>query len=85
MAVGEAEIPIQLLSLGIPRPGGAFLVTLGCINVVSFQHLLLNPTVDIAMRGQIPRKTGAFSVKLPCTGNLTGIASFSIGLEILSR
>ena len=83
MAVGEAEIPIQLLSLGIPRPGGAFLVNLKHINVV--QHLLLNPTVDIAMRGQIPRKTGAFSVKLPCTGNLTGIASFSIGLEILSR
>ena len=37
------------------------------------------------MKGQIPRKTGAFSVRLPCTGNLTGIASFSIGLEILSR
>jgi len=49
------------------------------------QHLLLNPTINIAMRGQIPRKTGAFSVRLPCTGNLTGIASFSIGLEILSR
>ena len=27
----------------------------------------------------------AFSVRLPCTGNLTGIAAFSIGLEILSR
>ena len=27
----------------------------------------------------------AFSVRLPCTGNLTGTASFSIGLEILSR
>ena len=27
----------------------------------------------------------AFTVRLPCTRNLTGIASFSIGLEILSR
>jgi len=49
------------------------------------QHLLLNPTIDIAIRGKIPKKPGAFSVRLPCTGNLTGIASFSIGLEILSR
>jgi len=49
------------------------------------QHLLLNPTIDIASKGKIPKKPGAFSVRLPCTGNLTGIASFSIGLEILSR
>eukprot|EP00092_Neocalanus_flemingeri_P019681 GFUD01021316.1.p1 GENE.GFUD01021316.1~~GFUD01021316.1.p1 ORF type:complete len:402 (-),score=59.36 GFUD01021316.1:38-1243(-) len=49
------------------------------------QHLLLNPTIDISSKGKIPRKPGAFSVRLPCTGNLTGIASFSIGLEILSR
>ena len=27
----------------------------------------------------------AFTVRLPCTGNLTGIAAFSIGLELLSR
>jgi len=45
-------------------------------------HLLLDPTVDIAARGRIPRQPGAFSVQLPCTANLSGIAAFSIGLEI---
>lgn len=52
------------------------------------QHLLTHPTINIARRGKIPRgtkKPGAFSVRLPCTGNLTGTASFSIGLEIFSR
>ena len=42
-------------------------------------HLLLDPTVDIAARGRIPRQPGAFSVQLPCTANLSGIAAFSIG------
>ena len=68
------------------------------------QDLLYNPTIDIPLKGRIPKKTGgkkrdkvniygagdmfiisAFSVRLPCTGNLTGLAAFSIGLEILSR
>ena len=75
------------------------------------QDLLSNPSLDIPIRGRIPRKPGGediharrktrgqylhsephvyfhvkdFSVRLPCTGNLSGIAAFSIGLEILSR
>ena len=80
------------------------------------QDLLGNPSLNIPIRGRIPRKPGGedighsyfhmrrktrrqylhsephvyfhvkdFSVRLPCTGNLSGIAAFSIGLEILSR
>lgn len=49
------------------------------------QDLLSNPSLNIPIRGRIPRKPGDFSVRLPCTGNLSGIAAFSIGLEILSR
>ena len=30
-------------------------------------------------------RCAAFSVRLPCTGNLTGVAAFSIGLEIATR
>lgn len=49
------------------------------------RDLLLDPIIDTPRKGRIPKKEGAFSVRLPCTGNMTGIASFSIGLEILSR
>jgi len=49
------------------------------------QDLLLHPTTDAPRKGRIPRKVGEFSVRLPCTGNMSGIASFSIGLEIFSR
>jgi len=49
------------------------------------QDLLLHPRLTIPLKGRIPKKHGEFTLRLVCTGNLTGIASFSIGLEILSR
>nr|CAG4634772.1 EOG090X05QS [Alona affinis] len=49
------------------------------------EDILHAPTVSLERRGRIPRKPKVFSVFLPCSGNVSGIASFTIGLLIESR
>ncbi|XP_063851472.1 protein shifted-like [Scylla paramamosain] len=46
------------------------------------EELLQVPTLSIAPHGTVPRKPRVFSVDMRCTGNISGIASFSIGLLI---
>jgi len=49
------------------------------------EDILEPPTVSVDTHGRIPRKPKVFSVLLPCSGNASGIATFSIGLLIESR
>ncbi|XP_076310838.1 wnt inhibitory factor 1-like isoform X3 [Tachypleus tridentatus] len=55
----------------------------------AFEHLLSynkeilnNPTISIETKGKVPKKPGVFQVFLPCNGNNSGTARFSIGLKI---
>ncbi|KAF4518844.1 hypothetical protein B566_EDAN006695 [Ephemera danica] len=49
------------------------------------ENILQPPLISIPTRGRIPRRPKVFSVFLPCSGNDSGIASFSIGLMIETR
>nr|CAG4636991.1 EOG090X05QS [Ceriodaphnia reticulata] len=49
------------------------------------EDILQSPTVSVETRGRVPRKPKVFSVLLPCLGNSSGVASFSIGLLIESH
>nr|CAG4650956.1 EOG090X05QS [Simocephalus serrulatus] len=49
------------------------------------EDILQPPTVSVETRGRVPRKPKVFSVLLPCSGNSSGVASFSIGLLIESH
>ncbi|XP_046456634.1 protein shifted-like isoform X3 [Daphnia pulex] len=49
------------------------------------EDILQPPTVSVEIRGRVPRKPKVFSVLLPCSGNSSGVASFSIGLLIESH
>ncbi|XP_077497249.1 WNT inhibitory factor 1 isoform X3 [Amblyomma americanum] len=44
--------------------------------------VLKNPLISIETKGKVPRKAKVFQVFLPCLGNVTGTASFGIGLRI---
>ncbi|RXG57441.1 Protein shifted [Armadillidium vulgare] len=46
------------------------------------QEILQTPLVSIRKRGRVPRKPKVFSVRIPCAGNVSGMASFGIGLNI---
>nr|CAG4649312.1 EOG090X05QS [Scapholeberis mucronata] len=46
------------------------------------EDILQPPTVSVKTQGRVPRKPKVFSVLLPCSGNSSGVASFSIGLLI---
>ncbi|XP_059480718.1 protein shifted isoform X2 [Neocloeon triangulifer] len=49
------------------------------------KQILESPQISIPVKGRIPKRPKAFSVKLPCSGNGWGIARFSIGLKIEPR
>ncbi|XP_039276528.1 protein shifted [Nilaparvata lugens] len=52
----------------------------------SFDEAILEPPViSIKTKGKVPKRAKVFSVLLPCSGNSSGIAGFSIGLLIESR
>ncbi|XP_070397453.1 wnt inhibitory factor 1 isoform X8 [Dermacentor albipictus] len=44
--------------------------------------ILKDPVISIETKGKVPRKAKVFQVFLPCWGNVTGTASFGIGLRI---
>nr|CAG4647883.1 EOG090X05QS [Moina brachiata] len=48
-------------------------------------EILNKPVVTIPDSGRVPKKPQVFSVLLPCTGNLSGIAQFTVGLLIAPR
>ncbi|XP_026680038.1 protein shifted-like [Diaphorina citri] len=49
------------------------------------ENILEPPSVSIKTTGRIPRRPKVFSIQLKCSGNRSGIASFTIGLLIESR
>uniref|UniRef100_A0A1Q3FLS4 Putative wif domain protein n=1 Tax=Culex tarsalis TaxID=7177 RepID=A0A1Q3FLS4_CULTA len=49
------------------------------------ESVLKPPTISIKTSGRVPKNAKEFSVALPCSGNVSGIAVFSIGLLIQSR
>ncbi|XP_037029473.1 protein shifted isoform X1 [Bradysia coprophila] len=46
------------------------------------ESILKPPTLSIKIKGRIPQEPKEFSVSLPCSGNSSGIAMFSIGFLI---
>ncbi|CAG0915508.1 unnamed protein product [Notodromas monacha] len=51
----------------------------------SDERILESPIVSVDRKGRVPKKPKTFSVLLPCSGNATGVAGFSIGLNIQTR
>uniref|UniRef100_A0A2M4CP77 Wnt inhibitory factor 1 n=2 Tax=Anopheles darlingi TaxID=43151 RepID=A0A2M4CP77_ANODA len=49
------------------------------------ENILKAPTISIKTTGRVPKNAKEFSVTLPCSGNVSGVAMFSIGLLIQSR
>ncbi|XP_040173742.1 protein shifted-like isoform X1 [Anopheles arabiensis] len=49
------------------------------------ESILKPPTISIKTSGRVPKNAKEFSVILPCSGNVSGIAMFSIGLLIQTR
>uniref|UniRef100_A0A182QJ57 Wnt inhibitory factor 1 n=1 Tax=Anopheles farauti TaxID=69004 RepID=A0A182QJ57_9DIPT len=49
------------------------------------ENILKPPTISIKTTGRVPKNAKEFSVILPCSGNVSGIAMFSIGLLIQTR
>ncbi|KAI1287966.1 Protein shifted [Halotydeus destructor] len=49
------------------------------------ESILGDPIVSIATKGPVPQRAHVFSVKLPCSGNVSGVASFSFGLRIFTE
>ncbi|XP_055713451.1 protein shifted-like isoform X1 [Phlebotomus papatasi] len=49
------------------------------------ENILKPPSISIKTKGRVPRNPKEFSVFLPCSGNVSGVAMFSIGLLIQTR
>nr|CAD7394502.1 unnamed protein product [Timema cristinae] len=49
------------------------------------ENILESPVISIKTKGRVPRRPKVFSVLLPCSGNSSGIAMFSIGLLLETR
>jgi WNT inhibitory factor 1 len=53
--------------------------------LISFnEEILSKPIVSIEQKGKVPKKPKVFQVFIPCVGNISGIASFTIGLRIIN-
>ncbi|KAK2721027.1 protein shifted-like isoform X3 [Artemia franciscana] len=49
------------------------------------EEILKPPVVSISRVGRVPKKAKTFSVFLPCSGNASGVAPFTIGLSLETR
>ena len=50
----------------------------------SYNEDILNPPIiSIEPKGRVPKKAKVFQVFIPCVGNISGIATFTIGLRII--
>lgn len=47
--------------------------------------VLMDPVISIETKGRVPRKARVFAVELPCSGNVSGVASFAFGLRITNE
>ncbi|CAG2169495.1 unnamed protein product [Oppiella nova] len=48
------------------------------------QEILSQPILSIESKGKVPKKAKVFQVFIPCVGNVSGIATFTIGLRIIN-
>lgn len=46
------------------------------------ESILSDPLISIDTKGKVPRKPRVFQVFLPCHQNISGVASFGVGLRI---
>ncbi|CAG0886225.1 unnamed protein product, partial [Darwinula stevensoni] len=49
------------------------------------EDILQSPFISVETKGEVPKKPQMFTLYLPCSGNVSGIASFGIGLMIQTR
>ncbi|KAJ8670399.1 hypothetical protein QAD02_001658 [Eretmocerus hayati] len=49
------------------------------------EAILQTPSITIKKQGRVPKREKEFSILLPCTGNVSGIAQFGLGLLIETR
>ena len=47
------------------------------------EEILSQPIISIEPKGRVPKKAKIFQVSIPCVGNISGIATFTIGLRII--
>lgn len=48
------------------------------------EDILNSPVISIEHSGYVPKKQTVFEVFIPCVGNTTGVATFSLGLRIIN-
>lgn len=48
------------------------------------QDILNSPIISINSSGYVPKKPTVFQVFIPCVGNTSGIATFTLGLRIIN-
>ncbi|UXI20119.1 E3 ubiquitin-protein ligase MARCH5-like [Sarcoptes scabiei] len=46
-------------------------------------NILKKPILSIESKGLVPKKPKIFQVLIPCVGNMSGVASFTLGLRII--
>lgn len=49
------------------------------------KSILEAPIISVEPQGLVPKKPAIFQVFIPCNGNASGVASFSIGLRIIDH
>lgn len=48
------------------------------------KDILNSPIISISANGLVPRKATIFEVLIPCVGNASGVATFTLGLRIFN-
>lgn len=78
-------IPAEVGYVNFTWKAGMKLYRYSFENLQSFDETILKPPViSIKTKGRIPKKPKEFSVLLPCA-NVSGVAAFSISLEIKKK
>lgn len=49
------------------------------------KDILNSPIISISPSGHVPRKPTEFEVLIPCVGNTSGVATFTLGLRIVNE
>lgn len=79
-------IPAEVSSVNFTWKSSHRVYLYSFTNLQSFNNSILQPpTISVRTTGRIPRKPKVFTVFLPCSGNVSGVAGFSIGLSIKTK
>ncbi|XP_054168400.1 protein shifted-like isoform X1 [Oppia nitens] len=79
-------IPYEVSSVNLTwKSGDNKMYSYDFDQLVSYnEEILSKPIISIEPKGKVPKKAKVFQVLIPCVGNITGIATFSIGLRIIN-